>query len=74
MRIVALIVITLLSYPVLGQDTTGIIHVPSQTVLKISPLSLIEFDPMVQAGVEYLIGNRKSLQAEAGYGWDGLGT
>lgn len=74
MRIIAFIVATLLSYPVLGQDTTGIIQVPSRTVLKFSPLALIEFDPMLQAGIEYRISNRKSLQAEVGYGWAGLGT
>ena len=74
MRTVLLIVFTLLlSYSAWGQDTTSTSQLPTKMVLKLAPLALIELDPMAQLGVEYRIAKRHSLQAEAGYGWAGLG-
>lgn len=50
------------------QDSTLVYSHPSRFILKLAPLSLLDPDATVQAGLEYRTGHRTSVQAELGYG------
>jgi hypothetical protein len=54
------------------QDSTLVYSHPSRFILKLAPLSLLDQDATVQAGLEYLTGQRTAVQAEVGYGWQKL--
>ncbi|MFC5408776.1 hypothetical protein ACFPMF_05625 [Larkinella bovis] len=41
-------------------------------VIKAAPLALFDIDNTIQAGAEWLLGRRYSVQAELGYGWRGI--
>lgn len=49
-----------------AQDTVSSRRSP-RVVLKISPLTLVNFDPTIQGAVEIRTGKRQSVQAEFGY-------
>lgn len=55
-----------------GQDATVSLRPVPRTILKVAPLSLLDQDATVQAGLEYRVGPMTSVQAEVGYGWKGL--
>lgn len=55
-----------------GQDSAITLPRTPRAVLKLAPLSLIDRDATVQAGLEYRVGPKTSVQAEFGYGWQGL--
>ncbi len=54
------------------QDSTLVYSHPARFILKLAPLSLLDQDATVQAGLEYRLGQRKSIQGEVGYGWQTL--
>lgn len=56
----------------MGQDSTIALRSVHRAVVKFAPLSLLDQDATVQAGLEYRTGVRTSVQAELGYGWKGL--
>ncbi|MVM37497.1 hypothetical protein GO730_07520 [Spirosoma sp. HMF3257] len=41
-------------------------------VVKFAPLSLIDPSNTIQFGIERLVGQHQSIQAEFGYGWQGM--
>src|SRR5919202_6575111 len=44
----------------------------SAWVIKFAPLSLFDPDNTIQFGIERRLGNRHGIQAEFGYGWQGM--
>lgn len=55
-----------------AQDSTIRLQRPYRAVFKLAPLSLLDQDATVQAGLEYRTGSRTSVQGEFGYGKRGL--
>jgi len=51
---------------------TDSLRLGGKTVVKLAPLALIDPDATIQFGLERRLGPRRSVQAEAGYGWSGL--
>jgi hypothetical protein len=51
-----------------GQDSTLVYNHPARFVVKLAPLSLLDPDATIQAGLEYRTGQRTSVQGELGYG------
>ncbi len=63
----------LLGASAMGQDSTIALSRTPRAVLKFAPLSLLlDQDATVQAGLEYQVAPRRSVQVELGYGWKGL--
>lgn len=56
----------------MSQDSTILLRRTPRAMLKLAPLSLLDQDATVQAGLEYRINAKRSVQAEVGYGWKGL--
>lgn len=50
------------------QDSTLVYQHPSRFIVKLAPLSLLDPDATIQAGLEYRLGQRTSVQGEVGYG------
>ncbi len=63
---------TLTTVPGWCQDSTLVYSHPSRFILKLAPLSLLDQDATIQAGLEYRLGQRTSVQGEVGYGWQTL--
>ncbi|MDB5239856.1 MAG: hypothetical protein JWP57_481 [Spirosoma sp.] len=61
-----------LSLAAKGQDSTIALRRTSHIVAKFAPLSLLDQDATIQAGLEYRTGARTSVQGEFGYGRKGL--
>lgn len=61
-----------LSLATMAQDSTIALRRTPRAILKLAPLSLLDQDATIQAGLEYKINARRSVQVEAGYGWKGL--
>lgn len=55
-----------------AQDSTIALRRTPHAVIKLAPLSLLDQDATVQAGLEYRTGIQTSVQAEVGYGGKGL--
>jgi len=71
MKLFSLLFLSLcLARPVLAQDTLSLrrYETGSRLILKASPLTLINFDPALQAGAEWRTGTRQSVQLVLGYG------
>lgn len=71
-QLIYLVYFFLTASSTMGQDSTIALRRMPRAVVKLSPLSLLDQDATVQAGLEYRTGNRTSVQAEFGYGWKGL--
>jgi len=62
----------LISLKTSGQDSTVALRRTPRAIIKFAPLSLLDQDATVQAGLEYRTGVRTSVQGEFGYGRKGL--
>lgn len=56
----------------IAQDSTIALRQMPRAIIKLAPLSLLDQDATLQAGLEYRTGATTSVQAELGYGWKGL--
>ena len=56
----------------IAQDSTIALRRTPRAIIKFAPLSLLDQDATIQAGLEYQIKAGRSVQVEGGYGWRSL--
>ncbi|GAB3643448.1 hypothetical protein [Spirosoma arcticum] len=71
-QLIYLVYFLLIASSVMAQDSTIALRSAPRAIVKLAPLSLLDQDATIQAGLEYRTGVRTSVQAEIGYGWRGL--